>query len=118
MPVPRKSTLALGRAKTTKKRTAKKKTPTSRAKKGEKLLVTCARLCTFPTKNKQHREAAQARKAEAVRQQGRGRMSDCSAVSRSAIALQREHHERWQWICDTMRPARRRSAQKKPGASQ
>jgi hypothetical protein len=42
MPVPRKSTLALNRAKTTKKRTAKKKTPTSRAKKGEKLLVTCA----------------------------------------------------------------------------
>jgi hypothetical protein len=39
MPVPRKSTLARNSAK---KRTVKKKTPTSRAKKGEKLLVTCA----------------------------------------------------------------------------
>jgi hypothetical protein len=42
MPVPRKSTLARNTAKTTKKRTTKKKTPTSRAKKGAKLLVTCA----------------------------------------------------------------------------
>src|SRR6266516_7801215 len=42
MPVPRKSTLVPNKAKTTKKRTVKKKTPASRAKKGEKLLVTCA----------------------------------------------------------------------------
>ena len=42
MPVPRKSPLALNRAKATRKRTTKKKAPTSRARKGEKLLVTCA----------------------------------------------------------------------------
>jgi hypothetical protein len=42
MPIPRKSPLALNKTKATRKRTAKKKTPTSRAKKGEKLLVTCA----------------------------------------------------------------------------
>jgi hypothetical protein len=44
MPLPRRSTIQRG---TTKKRSAKKKTaPVGRAKKGEKLLVTCAPILT------------------------------------------------------------------------
>ncbi len=42
MPLPRRSTLDRASAKPATKKTTKKKTTGSRAKKGEKLLVTCA----------------------------------------------------------------------------
>jgi hypothetical protein len=42
MPLPRKSTLALSKSRGKSSTAAKKKVPTSRAKRGERLLLTCA----------------------------------------------------------------------------